>query len=367
MAVERISRLSQPMQAAGLDALVLNPGPSMVYLTGLHFHLSERPYVMIVCPGKEPVLILPELELIKAKACPIPFKLFAYGDNPATWGTAFKQACAEVSLDHKKVGVEPNQLRVMELRYLESAASHARFESASAILASLRMAKDPAELAAMGKAVDVAQRGLKATLPSIRAGVTEREAAAELTLQLLRAGCDSSLPFAPIVAGGPNSANPHAVPTDRPLAGGDLLVIDWGASVDGYFSDLTRTFGIGKVEPELATIAQVVLAANTAGRAAGRPGLAAGQVDRAAREVITRAGYGVYFTHRVGHGLGMEGHEDPYMFGENEMPLAVGMTYTVEPGIYLPGRGGVRIEDDVYVTADSSASFSNYPRELAIL
>jgi Xaa-Pro dipeptidase len=169
------------------------------------------------------------------------------------------------------------------------------------------------------------------------------------------------------VSGGPNSADPHASPTDRPLALGDLLVIDWGASVDGYFSDLTRTFGIGEVEPELAKIARVVLDANAAGRAAGRPGLTAGQVDHAAREVITRAGYGVYFTHRVGHGLGMEGHEDPYMFGENAMPLVVGMTYTVEPGIYLPGRGGVRIEDDVYVTADGSASLSDCPRELAYL
>jgi Xaa-Pro dipeptidase len=339
----------------------------MVYLTGLHFHLSERPYVAIICPGKQPALIVPELELIKAKACPVPFKLFAYGDNPATWGDAFKKACAEISLDHKKVGVEPNTLRVMELRYLEAAAPHAVFESAAAILAPMRMAKDSTELAAMGKAVDVAQRGLKATLPFIRVGVTEREVAAELTLQMLRAGCDSGLPFAPIVSGGPNSADPHASPTDRPLALGDLLVIDWGASVDGYFSDLTRTFGIGEVEPELAKIARVVLDANAAGRAAGRPGLTAGQVDHAAREVITRAGYGVYFTHRVGHGLGMEGHEDPYMFGENAMPLVVGMTYTVEPGIYLPGRGGVRIEDDVYVTADGSASLSDCPRELAYL
>ena len=367
MLADRLSRLSNLLQAAGLDALVLNPGPSLVYLTGLHFHLSERPYVMIFVPGQEPALILPELEVIKAKASPVSFKLFIYTDNPATWGAAFEQACEAAGLNGKKVGVEPNTLRVMELRYLEAGAPEARFDSAAATLASLRMAKDPAEIASMRKAVEVAQRGLQATLPVIHAGVTEREVAAELTLQLLRAGSDPSMPFAPIVAGGPNSANPHALPTDRKLVEGDFLVVDWGAGLEGYCSDLTRTFAIGQAETELAHIARVVLAANTAGRAAGRPGLPAGQVDRAARAVIEQAGYGAYFTHRVGHGLGLEGHEEPYMFGENTLPLAPGMTYTVEPGIYLPGRGGVRIEDDVVVTADGSASLSDYPRDLVTL
>jgi Xaa-Pro dipeptidase len=367
MFVERLSRLSQSIQAAGLEALVLNPGPSMVYLTGLHFHLSERPYVMIFCPGQEPVLILPGLELVKAHTSPIKFKLFSFGDNPATWAGVFKQACASLGLGHAKVGVEPNQLRFLELRLLEGGAPAAIFESAAGILASLRMAKDTHEIASMSKAVGVAQRALQALLPSIRVGVTELELASELTVHLLKAGGDSGLPFAPIVAGGPNSANPHAVPTDRPLAPGDLLVIDWGASVEGYFSDLTRTFAIGQVDPELANLAKVVLEANAAGRGAGKPGLPAGMVDHAARGVIEKAGYGPYFTHRVGHGLGMEGHEEPYMFGENEMLLAAGMTYTVEPGIYLPGRGGVRIEDDVVVTTNGSRSLSDYPRELTVL
>ncbi len=366
MFAERLKKLSQKLQAAGLDAIVLNPGPSQAYLTGLHFHLSERPYVMIIRPGAEPVLVLPELELVKAKTSPVSFNLVSFNDNPATWVDAFKKACQAAALDGKKVGVEPTQLRVLELRLLEEAAPKARFEPAAAILSALRMAKDETELSTMQRAVEVAQRGLQATIPSIRAGVTERQLASELTLQLLRAGTDAGA-FTPIVSGGPNSANPHAVPTDRPLARGDLLVIDWGAAVDGYQSDLTRTFAIGPVEPELAGLAKIVLEANAAGRAAGRPGLPAGQVDHAARTVIAKAGYGPYFTHRVGHGLGMEGHEDPYMFAENEMPLAPGMTYTVEPGIYLPGRGGVRIEDDVVVIQDGSRSLSDFPRELVII
>ena len=186
----------------------------------------------------------------------------------------------------------------------------------------------------------------------------------ELTIALLRAGSDAELPFAPIVAGGPNSANPHANPSDRCLAAGDLVVVDWGASYAGYYSDLTRTLAVGDVETELRQIARIVADANAAGRAAGKPGITAGEVDQAARAVIAAAGYGQFFTHRTGHGLGMETHEQPYMFGENKLRLADGMVYTVEPGIYLPGRGGVRIEDDVVVTADGCESLSSLPRDL---
>jgi Xaa-Pro dipeptidase len=182
--------------------------------------------------------------------------------------------------------------------------------------------------------------------------MTERELASELVIQMLRAGADSEMPFAPIVGSGPNSANPHYAPADRKLTPGDLVVIDWGAYHQGYVSDLTRTFAVGEVDAELRKIARIVLEANAAGQAAGRPGVAAGVVDHAARGVIDQAGYGAYFRHRVGHGIGMEGHEGPYMFGENPLLLSVGMTYTVEPGIYLAGRGGVRIEDNMVVTAD---------------
>jgi Xaa-Pro dipeptidase len=169
------------------------------------------------------------------------------------------------------------------------------------------------------------------------------------------------------VAAGPNSANPHAVPGERRLAFGDLLILDWGASVDGYFSDLTRTFSIGQPEEEFARIAQVVLEANTAARAYSAPGVQAGQIDRAAREVIEKAGYGGYFLHRTGHGLGLEGHEEPFIRTDNPAALAPGMTFTIEPGIYLPGRGGVRIEDNLVITEDGAESLSDLPRELAVL
>jgi Xaa-Pro dipeptidase len=197
--------------------------------------------------------------------------------------------------------------------------------------------------------------------------MTEREIGTELVMQTLVAGSDSDLPFAPIVASGPNGALPHASMTDRAIQRGDLLTLDWGAAKNGYIADLTRTFAVGPVDDELKRIYEAVKAANAAAKACAKPGVSAAEVDAAARQVITAAGYGEYFTHRVGHGLGLEGHEDPSMHGRNELTLTPGITFTIEPGIYLPGRGGVRIEDDVVVTADGCESLSTYPRELQVI
>jgi Xaa-Pro dipeptidase len=362
--IARQNRLATALAEVGLDAMALNSGPSLVYLTGLHFHLSERPVVALFIPGKTPFLVAPELEIAKTRGLPFEMQVYSYSEDLDTWPVAFGEAAQAAGIGNQQVGVEPGRLRVLELRFLEAAAPGARWVSAETSLAALRMRKDAGEIAAMRTAADIAQRALQATLPQLKMGMSEHELAAELTLHLLRTGSDPELPFAPIVSSGPNGANPHATPSNRRLSSGDLLVIDWGASYEGYFSDLTRTFAIGKVDPELEHIARVVLQANAAGRAAGRPGLPCGDVDRAARSVIEQAGYGQFFFHRTGHGLGMESHEEPYMRSGNPLLLEAGMTYTVEPGIYLPARNGVRIEDDVVVTADGSESLSDLPREL---
>lgn len=367
MTSARLDKLYTALAQAKLDAVMLNPGPTLTYLTGLHFHLMERPVVLLVAAGKDPAIVLPELEMPKVSQFPYKVQPFPYAENPAEWDAAFRQAVQSLGLDGRRIGVEPRQLRLLEFRHVKNAAPEADFPDATEALASLRLRKDAAEVDAMRRAVKVAQQALEATIPSIKIGMTEKELAAELTVQLLRHGSEPEMPFAPIVAAGPNSANPHAAPSDRKLQRGDLLIVDWGAAVDGYISDLTRTFAIGKVEPELQKIAAIVLEANAAGVAAGRPGVPCANVDRAARAVIEKAGYGVYFTHRTGHGIGMEGHEEPYMRGDNMQMLVPGMAFTVEPGIYLPERGGVRIEDNVIITQDGVEVLSGMPRELRAL
>ncbi|CAG0907989.1 unnamed protein product, partial [Cyprideis torosa] len=192
----------------------------------------------------------------------------------------------------------------------------------------------------------------------------EDELATELVLQLLRHGSEVELPFQPIVAAGPNGANPHATPSSRPLSPGDLLIIDWGASYGGYCSDLTRTFAVGDVGKEEARIHQVVLHANREGRKAGREGLKCGAVDEVVRRIIEEAGYGPFFTHRTGHGIGRQCHEEPYLRKGNEALLQCGMVYTVEPGVYLPSRNGVRIEDMVVVEERGPVTISSLPRDL---
>ena len=367
MSSSRLAQLQTAMEQAGLDAVALNPGPTFTYLTGVQFHLMERPVVLLVARSGEPVLILPEFEAPKAALFPYQVKSFMYGENPAEWDPVFRKAVMSLDLDGRKIGVEPRQMRLLEFRQLRLGAPQAEFPDASEPLASLRLRKDETEVEAMRRAVKIAQGALEDALASFKPGATEREFAATLTAELLRHGSDSMLPFAPIVCAGPNSANPHATPSDRRIQNGDLLIVDWGASVDGYVSDLTRTFAIGEVDAEWKKIAQVVLAANEAGREAGRPGVPCANVDKAARSVIEKAGYGQYFTHRTGHGIGMEEHEEPYMRADNMHMLYPGMAYTVEPGIYLLGRGGVRIEDDVVVTRTGLDVLSDMPRELRVL
>jgi Xaa-Pro dipeptidase len=340
----------------------------LIYLTGLHFHVSERPVVAIFTPHSPLGVILPELEAGKLTNLPYPASGYCYGENPGTWSNTFARSLNELGIKPgEKIGVEPRYLRLLELWMLEAALPGLQLANGDEIIASLRMVKDTQEVDAMRAAIDIAQNALQATLPFIKAGVTEKDVASELVTQLLRAGTDSSLPFSPIVSGGPNSANPHASPGDRMLQAGDLLVIDWGAAHDGYFSDLTRTFAIGYADPHWIEIAQIVAAANAAGLAAAQPGVPASAVDLAARGVIEAAGYGSYFTHRTGHGLGLEGHEEPYIRSDNHQILTAGMTFTIEPGIYFPGRNGVRIEDNVVIIKNGVECLSDLPRELIVL
>jgi Xaa-Pro dipeptidase len=356
----RLSRLSFALQASNLDAIVLNAGPSLVYLTGLHFHLSERPVAVIIPAQGEPVIILPELELPKLTGMLV--HAFPYLENPVEWDGVFRKAVQSLNLDGKRIGVEPRQMRLLEFRHVKAGAPGADFPDASAVVSTLRVRKDEDEIAAMRKAVRAAQSALEATIPLIKIGMTEKEIAGELVVQLLRNGSQSEMPFAPIVSSGPNGANPHATPSERKIQRGDLLVVDWGAGVDGYISDLTRTFAVGDVDDECRKIHGIVLEANAAGRAAAKPGAPCAAVDIAARAVIEKAGYGQYFTHRTGHGIGMEGHEDPYMRGDNMQLMEPGMAFTVEPGIYLPERNGVRIEDNLVITVDGVDCLSDMDR-----
>jgi Xaa-Pro dipeptidase len=359
----RLDKLTHQILAHGVDGIALVPGPNMAYLSGIHSHVSERPIVLFFPADDDPAIVIPGLEAMKARAAGIPEdRIFAWSDDEGYTG-AFQQACAHLELSDYLLGVEALHMRVLELELLKRYAPGLTTTHAEPILMTLRAVKDAGEIATLERAIAVAERAMERLIPQIEIGMTEKQVAAMLTQLQLEEGAEA-IAFGPIVSAGPNGASPHAVPTERPLQAGDLLVIDWGCLVDGYPSDITRTFAVGTIDPELRHVYETVKLANLQGVSISRPGATGQDVDRAAREVIDDAGYGEYFIHRTGHGLGVEGHEPPFMMEANTEPLVVGNVFTVEPGIYLPGRGGVRIEDNVVITEDGHRSLTTMTREL---
>jgi Xaa-Pro dipeptidase len=360
---QRLESVRQQIDAHGLDGIALVPGPNMVYVSGIRCHLSERPIVLFIPADDDPAIIIPALEAIKAREAGIgEERIFAWNDDEGYTG-AFQQACAHLELADYLLGVEALHMRVLELQTLQRYAPGLQTAHVEDVIAPLRMVKESSEVEAMEKAIAVAEKAMKRLIHRIKIGMAEKQVAAMLMQELLANGAES-VAFGPIVSAGPNSASPHATPTSRALQRGDLLVIDWGVFVDDYPSDITRTFAVGAIEPEFAQIYEVVKQANAVGRATARAGVTGAEVDRATREVIEDAGYGEYFIHRTGHGLGLEVHEPPDMSSQNERPLVEGNVFTVEPGIYLPGRGGVRIEDNVVITVDGSHTLTSFPRDL---
>jgi Xaa-Pro dipeptidase len=364
---DRQKKLQSLLENSSLEAVGLNPGPDLTYLTGLDFHLMERPVVGIFPKFGDTVFILPELEGAKIASLPFPIRPFLYNEDPETWTGVFRAALQEADLITGKLGIIPRRLRLIEQDYLKGAAPELMLESAQTILTQMRRIKNEDEIKYMQEAARIAECALSSTIMAIKPGVTEKEIAARLVGRLLQEGSDPELPFFPIVSFGENAANPHATPSNRTLNAGDIILIDWGASHQGYFSDITRVFAMGDLHPEIDQIAKFVENANATARAAVKPGIPASVIDQAARQVIKDAGYGEYFFHRTGHGLGREAHEEPNISQYDHTILEPGMTFTIEPGIYLPKRGGVRIEDDIVVTENGGLSLTKTSRDLSQL
>jgi Xaa-Pro dipeptidase len=237
------------------------------------------------------------------------------------------------------------------------------FDPAEKFLDPLRMIKDPEDVDAMRKACRIAETALERVMNCFRPGMTEREIANELKIEMLRLGTEE-LPKEPVVSSGARSAFPHTKTSDRSVNKGDVLMIDTGARWQGFCSDITRTFVVGPAPEEFKKIYALELEVSRRVQAEIRPGVTLSQLDELAHQVVDRAGYGQYFPHRVGHGLGIEGHESPSVVTGNTMVAEAGLTFTVEPGIYLPAFGGVRVEENVAVTQNGVEVLTAYPREL---
>ncbi|MEH0417581.1 aminopeptidase P family protein [Streptomyces sp. B21-083] len=360
----RMRRAARAAADAGLAGLLVAPGPDLVWLTGYApTAVTERLTLLVLATGQDPVLVVPALEApdaAQATGAPaLPLRDWTDGKDPYAATAALLDGAG-------RFGVSDNAW-ALHLLALQKALPRSSYVSLTEGLPMLRAVKDAAELARLAAAGAAAD----ATYDEVRkvpfGGRRESDVAGELA-DLLRRFGHSQVDFT-IVASGPNGANPHHEAGDRVIEHGDMVVLDFGGLLHGYGSDTSRTVHVGEPDAEQRRVHDIVREAQEAGFRAVRPGAACQDVDRAARAVITEAGYGEYFIHRTGHGIGVTTHEPPYMIEGEEQPQVPGMCFSVEPGIYLPGRFGVRIEDIVTVTDDGAGGrrLNNTTREMVIV
>jgi len=365
---DRLGFAAEAAARAGIGALLLTPGPDLRYLTGYDAMATERLTCLAVPADGPAFLVAPRLELRSVQASPagglgVDIVGWDETDDPYRL-VADRLRRPQAPEAPESVGLADQMWAMMVLRFRD-ALPGARLELASAALRGLRVRKTGAEVEALRQAGAAIDR-VHARVPGwLRPGRTEREVAADIAAAIVAEG-HARADFV-IVGSGPNAARPHHEPSGRVLAAGDTVVVDIGGTMpSGYCSDCTRTYAIGSPPPEVAAYYRVLHEAQEAACAAVRPGVSAESVDAAAREPIAAAGYGEYFVHRTGHGIGLETHEEPYIVSGNTEALVPGMAFSVEPGIY-PGPNGARIEDIVVCTPDGAERLNNVTRELVLV
>jgi Xaa-Pro aminopeptidase len=366
---DRLQRLAAQAMVSGADVILISPGPDLEYFIGHSVASHERLTCLVVPASGEPSLLVPALERLGWAGTPVESMAVAIstwtdGDDP------YRALADLLPADARVLAVDYHMPAVHALN-AQAIVPGSELTLAGETIAELRMRKGAAEvdaLAAAGAAIDRVQRRIGEWL---RPGRTENEVAADIASAIVDEG--HARPDFVIVGSGPNGASPHHEASDRVIAAGDVVVIDIGGPMpSGYFSDCTRTYVVAPeagatVAPKVRDVYEIVRQAQAAGVAAVRPGVSAESIDAASRAVIEQAGYGEYFITRTGHGIGLEVHEHPYLVAGNGTLLEPGMAFSVEPGIYLPGDFGVRIEDIVVVGDDGPRLMNTAPTELTIV
>jgi Xaa-Pro aminopeptidase len=336
------------------EVMLLSIGADLPYLTGYQAMPLERLTMLVVGVDSEPVLVVPQLEAPRVEPGPFALRPWGETEDPLAMVAEMCRGAGDVAIG--------DQTWSVFLLGLEAQLPTAAFRSATPITRTLRAKKDSREIEFLHRAATGADR-VSAHLAGLKfSGHTEQEISRLVTRMTLEEDHDQALFW--IVASGPNSASPHHEPTDRVIEPGDLVVVDFGGKHRGYCSDTTRTFSVGEPDAQQVEVHAAVRAAQEAATAAVAPGVRAEEIDQIARRTITDAGYGEYFIHRTGHGIGLEGHEHPYLVEGNSEKLEPGMCFSIEPGIYLPDRFGVRIEDIVTVTDVGVESLNQADRAL---
>lgn len=358
----RLGKAQDALREADVAALLLGPSADLTYLTGFEAHESERLTLLVVPAEGDPSLVVPGLEAPLVGDAAELMTLHAWADHDTPAAIAAGIIGGDASGRRLAVG---NRLWSSFLLRLQEAVPGATWIEGDPVMRELRMIKEPIEVQFLAEAARLTDLAWEAFIVSGPiSGLTELQALQRLLDVSAEQGLGS--PYG-ICGSGPNSASPHHSGGDRVIQEGDSVVFDWGGRVNGYYSDVTRTVHIGEPDEEYRRVYALVKQANRVAFDAVKPGVPLQEIDRAARAVIADGGYGPAFLHRVGHGLGMEIHEEPYLVEGNELPLAPGMVFSDEPGIYLEGRFGVRIEDTVVCTQDGGRYLNNATRDLVVM
>lgn len=359
------ARQAKLRDISGVDAIAIVPGANLLYFTGLRIHLMVRPFIALF-NADGMACIIPELDVPSLQARPdLNARLFMWKDKDG-FLEAFRAAVDTLGLRGGTLGIDGMTMRASEWLTFAGIDPTLKVKPVERDLLKIRSRKDAVEIDAMRRAVKISEEALANLLTWVQPGMTERQIANRLSQDMTARGGQGEA-FGPLVQTGPNSANPHGNTTDRALQADEFLLIDFGCKVDDYPADITRTFCLGTPTTEMQKIYDTVLRANEAAKAVVKPGVAWGAVDKAARDVIAEAGYGQYFIHRTGHGLGLDLHEPvPNIIADAPELLEAGMTFTIEPGIYVPELGGVRVEDNVVVTETGVDVLTSFPRKLRV-
>lgn len=358
----RLAALRDGMAGEGIALAAVAPTDNLLYLLGFAPHYDERACLLLVTAGGA-AMLMPALNADEAAAHAPEIELVRWGDADGPEG-ALQAVIERVGATAAvRVAADP-EMRADHLMLLQATLPGAGTVSATVVVGPLREAKGPEEIALLQASADLDDRAMRAAFAACAPGVTETHIRESLVEVFRAAG---AVPGYGIVGGGANSAYPHHHTGARPLQVGDAVVIDIGAHLDGYVSDMTRMAFIGEPSERYLEVHAVVEAAVVAGMAACRPGATCAEVDAAARGVVEDAGYGEYFTHRTGHGLGLSIHEPPWIMAGNDSVLRPGVVHSIEPGIYLPGEFGIRLEDIVHVTETGCERFSSLPRDVHVV
>jgi Xaa-Pro aminopeptidase len=351
----RISRLQDLMGETGIDAVLLTAGADMPYFSGYSAMPLERITAFVVGREEDPTLFVPRLEAPRvAKGN---FEIVAWGETDDPIGLVVKRLGSSST-----VAVGETMWSSFLLDF-QSRMGGVEWSVASDLTRELRMRKEPGEIDRLRRAAEATDRVLARIPSEVQfAGRAQSAVAADFARMTVEEGHDRS--WFTIIASGPDSASPHHETGSRQIEEGDMVVCDFGGIIDGYCSDVTRTFVVGAPTPKQQEVHDIVVSANVAGRAAIAPGVSCQEIDAAARRVIEDGGYGRYFIHRTGHGIGLEGHEHPYIVEGNDLALEAGMTFSVEPGVYIPGEFGVRVEDIVACGRESVDDLNRADRSL---